>query len=155
MVGVIDSFRGNYDFLSNFYMPAEVRLDFAPVAVAEEREYQKKFRSVEHGYQAAKFFDIEIRDTIRSCKQPGLAKKIAKGHKHLWRLDWEFVKVSIMQELLRQKFGQEPLRSWLIATGDASLAEGNWWGDTFWGICKGYGDNMLGQLLMQLRETLK
>lgn len=152
---IIPEFRGDYFFLSNFYLPAPVRLDFLPVYVAEAQEYQQVFRSVEHGFQAAKFFDLSLRDAIRSCKQPGLAKKIAHGRKDLWRQDWDEIKVYVMSVLLQQKFSQEPLRSKLVATGDASLAEGNWWGDTFWGICRGFGDNVLGQLLMQLRETLK
>lgn len=29
------------------------------------------------------------------------------------------------------------------------------WGDRFWGRSRGVGDNVLGQLLMELRESLK
>ena len=31
------------------------------------------------------------------------------------------------------------------------LVEGNYWGDTFWGICNGEGTNWLGILLMAER----
>jgi predicted NAD-dependent protein-ADP-ribosyltransferase YbiA (DUF1768 family) len=34
------------------------------------------------------------------------------------------------------------------------LIEENTWGDTFWGICKGQGENHLGRLLMQIRDEL-
>lgn len=152
---IINSFRGAYFFLSNF-SPAEVYLNFPLVVIPNEiHPYQQKYRTVEHAFQAAKFSDVKLRDTIRSCKTPNLAKKIAHGHKHLWRSDWDQVRLQVMAELLHQKFNQEPLRSQLLATGDASLVEGNWWHDTFWGICNGYGDNWLGQLLMQLREYLR
>jgi predicted NAD-dependent protein-ADP-ribosyltransferase YbiA (DUF1768 family) len=33
--------------------------------------------------------------------------------------------------------------------------EGNSWGDTYWGVCKGKGQNKLGHILMQVRSTFK
>ena len=39
--------------------------------------------------------------------------------------------------------------------GDQELVEGNEWGDVFWGVCKGVGDNHLGKLLMEFRERVK
>jgi predicted NAD-dependent protein-ADP-ribosyltransferase YbiA (DUF1768 family) len=66
------------------------------------------------------------------------------------------VKVQIMRDLLVEKFSQEPERSILLATGDEELVEGNWWHDTFWGQCPvGHGENMLGKLLMELREAIR
>ena len=38
---------------------------------------------------------------------------------------------------------------------DEELIEGNWWGDTYWGVCNGVGENHLGKLLMKIREELK
>jgi predicted NAD-dependent protein-ADP-ribosyltransferase YbiA (DUF1768 family) len=34
------------------------------------------------------------------------------------------------------------------------LIEGNWWGDTYWGVCNGVGENHLGKLLMKIRDYL-
>lgn len=34
------------------------------------------------------------------------------------------------------------------------LIEGNTWGDTFWGVCRGKGENNLGKILMRLRSEL-
>lgn len=42
-----------------------------------------------------------------------------------------------------------------MLTGDAELIEGNNWGDTFWGVCNGRGENMLGKLLMEIRDYLR
>jgi predicted NAD-dependent protein-ADP-ribosyltransferase YbiA (DUF1768 family) len=43
----------------------------------------------------------------------------------------------------------------LLATGNAILIEGNTWGDTFWGQCKGEGTNVLGNILMRRRDFLR
>lgn len=139
-MNTIDKFTGDYQFLSNF---AHCTINVEGM----------EFPSVEHAYQALKTWDLEKREEIRTAPTSGIAKKL--GRKVVMRGDWEQVKVPIMTELLRLKFSQEPFRSQLLATGGAILIEGNWWNDTFWGVCRGQGENMLGRLLMQIRETLK
>jgi len=66
-------------------------------------------------------------------------------------------KVKLMAGLLTRKFADPALRQKLLATGDAKLVEGNWWGDRFWGIDlkTGEGQNTLGRLLMTLRIRLR
>ena len=82
------------------------------------------------------------------------------------------LKVAVMRFLLRQKFYAIPeLGRRLLATGDATLIEGNTWHDNFWGRCTAharredcprfhpavfarYGDNWLGRLQMQIRAEL-
>ena len=72
------------------------------------------------------------------------------------RPNWEEKKVSIMREIVLAKFTQnEELGRKLVKTGSAVLQEGNYWGDTFWGICKGKGGNWLGRILMEVREELQ
>ena len=60
-----------------------------------------------------------------------------------------------MDHFLRRKFapGTEMARK-LLGTGNAHLAEGNNWGDTFWGTVNGEGQNVLGVLLMRIRDEL-
>jgi predicted NAD-dependent protein-ADP-ribosyltransferase YbiA (DUF1768 family) len=43
----------------------------------------------------------------------------------------------------------------LLETKDATLIEGNTWGDQYWGVCAGVGENHLGKLLMQIRSELQ
>ncbi len=143
---MIAEFKGRYRFLSNFY-PAWVSFD------------GDLYPTVEHAYQAAKTLDPSIRKHVRVADSPGEAKR--RGRKAPLRAGWEDAKLGVMLDLLRQKFartaGTVPfLEAWakLLATEDQELIEGNTWGDTFWGVCKGEGENHLGRLLMQVRGEL-
>lgn len=143
MTSPITTFTGKYHFLSNFYK-------LSVPLMYEGLDYP----TLEHAYQAAKCLDEDGRRYIRLAPDPAGAKK--RGRKCRLREDWEQVKVAIMRELLRQKFTTDlDLLQRLLATGEAELIEGNWWGDRFWGVCQGKGQNILGQLLMELRKELK
>jgi len=109
--------------------------------------------SVEHAYQAAKFISLDIRMQF-TTGTPGQAKRLGRTFKV--RDNWQSVKLDIMHELLLQKFAIPELRDKLIATHPAQLIEGNWWGDTYWGVSNhtGKGHNHLGRLLMQIRKEL-
>jgi ribA/ribD-fused uncharacterized protein len=135
----IDSFSGPYAFLSNFCMHP-VHLD------------GRLYPSVEHAYQAAKALDPKLRVRFQLPIQGAHAKRL--GRKVRLRADWENVKNRVMLTLLREKFSDESFGKNLLATGDARLVEGNTWGDTYWGVCRGEGQNMLGFLLMQVRYEL-
>jgi predicted NAD-dependent protein-ADP-ribosyltransferase YbiA (DUF1768 family) len=58
--------------------------------------------------------------------------------------------------LVLAKFVAHPdLRAKLLATGERPLVEGNHWGDRFWGVCDGQGENWLGRILVRVRDHLK
>ena len=135
----IDSFRGEHDYLSNFYS--------CPV------EYDGlTYQNTEAAFQAAKCVDRNEREKFVSLS-PGQAKKL--GRKVDLREDWETVKIDVMRDVLKSKLSlNSELREKLIATGDVELIEGNHWNDRFWGVCRGKGQNHLGKLLMELREIL-
>jgi N-glycosidase YbiA len=135
----IDSFSGEFHFLSNF----------SPSVVHYEN---MEFRSVEHAYQAAKSLDENIRVKIRDAKSPAAAKKMGGSVK--LRADWEGIKLNIMFELLKEKFANQELRQLLLNTKTAELIEGNWWNDQFYGVCRGKGQNHLGKMLMRIREEI-
>lgn len=137
---VIDSFQGEKRFLSNFF-PAKVSLDGI------------KFSSVENAYQAAKTLDESIRLKFVNLTA-GQAKR--ESRKLKIRPDWEQVKLLIMNDLVTEKFTRNlDLQKKLLDTGEAELIEGNTWGDVFWGVCKGKGDNNLGKILMSVRNRIK
>ena len=134
-------FKGEFWWLSNFSSSNVIFDGF-------------EYPSVEHAYQAAKTMDKDERKQVRDAKSPGQAKKL--GRKVTLREDWEQVKLQVMEGLLRQKFSSESdLSSKLLATGDGLLVEGNWWGDTYFGVCMGTGENNLGKLLMKIREEIR
>lgn len=137
---VIASFSGEYAFLSNFY----------PVKITYEGDV---YPSVEHAYQAAKTLDLASRERIRLCITPGKAKRLG-GNVEV-REDWLSLRVTIMRRLVHSKFEQPFLRRMLVATGGHQLIEGNGWGDTFWGVCNGVGENNLGKILMGVRDELR
>lgn len=140
MPKVIDSFENEFAFLSNFY-PSKI--------CYEGIDYP----TVEHAFQAAKTFDFEQRVGIAAAPTPGKAKRM--GRSVSLRPDWEEVKDSIMEELVRRKFKDKYLALLLWSTGDKELIEGNSWNDTYWGVCNGVGRNQLGKTLMKIREEIK
>jgi hypothetical protein len=137
---VIDSFSGDYRFLSNFwYVPQKVIYD------------GWSYDTTEHAFQAAKTLSIIERTQIKDARSPGIAKRL--GKLATMRSDWESIKVSVMADLLKQKFKKgTDLAELLDLTGNAQLIEGNTWNDCFWGVCRGKGQNVLGRLLMKVRE---
>lgn len=144
---IISSFKDKYDFLSNFYLH--------PV-----RWQGVEYPSNEHAFQAAKTLDLKVRERIRNAGTPGRAKKLggplAKGGIVILRNGWENSRLFVMLTLVRRKFEDPHLADLLLATGDAELVEGNWWGDTFWGVCgKAGGKNHLGKILMQVRDEIR
>lgn len=128
-----------FRFLSNFW-PSQVTLDDVP------------YPTVEHAYQAAKTLSLYQRDLIAGLPRPAQAK--AAGRRVDLRPDWTAVRLPTMHALLVQKFAPgTPLARRLDATGDRLLVEVNQWGDTFWGVCDGAGENHLGRLLMEIRAA--
>jgi hypothetical protein len=134
-------FNKEYRFLSNFY-PAKVEYDGL------------EYASTEHAYQAAKTEDPAHRRRIREAQKPGEAKRLGKQGK--MRTDWEQIKIGVMKDLVRQKFSKDKkLKEKLLDTGDAYIEETNTWNDTFWGVCRGKGQNWLGKIIMEVRDELK
>jgi N-glycosidase YbiA len=133
---VINSFFGEYRFLSNFW-PCDVHY------------LGVRYPSVENAYVAAKTLDPEQRKPLETCS-PGEAKRF--GRKLLLRSDWEDIKLLTMELLLFEKFKDPILMEKLLDTTGITLVEGNTWGDRFWGVCNGAGENHLGKLLMKVRD---
>ncbi|MCD7824111.1 MAG: NADAR domain-containing protein [Oscillospiraceae bacterium] len=141
-VDKIAEFQGRYRFLSNFY-PAYVTLDGST------------YFSSEAAYQAYKSLDIAERMRFSELSA-GEAKK--QGSQIPLRADWEKVKFSVMERIVRAKFTQNPyLAKHLVETGDSEIVEGNTWNDVIWGVdlTTGEGQNNLGKILMKIRNELQ
>lgn len=134
----ISEFRGEYAFLSNFYE-------------TDIYCWGLKYRNAEAAFQAMK-------EPLQASLFVGLDAKAAKrlGRKVNFRKDWEQLKEGFMLTVCFAKFMQNPeLGEKLVATENKTLIEGNTWGDTEWGVCNGEGKNLLGNILMQVREKIK
>ena len=140
MEKVIDKFRGEYAFLSNF----------APCKVIYNG---RTYRTVEHAFQAAKSLDEMEQKIFLFVSDPSEAKRWGR-QVHL-RPDWEKVKENVMKDLLKQKFNNLKYKEKLLATENNTLIEGNDHKYTYWGVCNGIGKNRLGILLMEVRDELR
>ena len=118
----------------------------------------KIYPTSEHLYQSLKFefVDPEYAKAIRKAKTPMTAKKMGRG-KHQPNLDeWEKIKVKVMFEIITEKVKQhEDVRQILLETGKKKMIEASPT-DYYWGEGEdGTGKNMLGKVLMKVRENLQ
>ena len=142
---IINSFKKEYGFLSNFHNSPITYKGFT-------------YPNAEAAFQAQKCQNEADKVKYTETKNPVIAKQMGK-REHLPE-DWDEKSVSIMKEILEAKFAVPELAEMLIATGDAYLEEGNHWHDNKWGRCtctkcqSKNGQNLLGKMLMEIREGL-
>ena len=110
----------------------------------------------EHYFQAQKFAGTPQAEEVRQLPTPREAFNLARDLKHLVRPDWSNVRDSVMLKAVERKFeSNADIRTILLSTGDALLVE-NSPGDSYWGCgADGKGKNMLGKILMEVREKLR
>ena len=139
MTEKIDQFKGKYRFLSNYY-DCDVIVDGLLYSNSEAAFHAQKCTLREEQYQFMRL-------------NPAEAKRL--GRRVKLRSDWELIKSQMMYAVVKAKFQQNPLlKKKLLDTGKATLIEGNTWGDRYWGQVNGEGKNMLGKILMRVREEL-
>ncbi len=146
-------FTGDLAWLSNFYVTPQ------PIKVWFVGPDSIKVPTVEHAYQFSKCNKWEDALLISLERTPGGAKRLGRSIEA--REGWADMRVSIMYDLLLQKFSMEPLRTQLSKL-EGPIVETNHWHDNFWGICEcpgsrcdGQGENMLGQLLELVRAKIQ
>ena len=154
---MINSFRGRWAFLSNFY---PCKIDHQGIT----------YPSTEHFYVAMKVNTdqlvngrmlpvSDVREMISKITTPGQAKRFGKTLS--LRKDWDEVRLKVMEWCLRQKFTKhEDLKEMLLQTGEDELIEGNYWHDIYFGVCScdkcgNKGHNHLGKLLMKVRGEIR
>ncbi len=140
----------------NFYhlnKPYGFFSNFAPYPIALK---EKLWPTSEHYFQAQKFVNTSHEEEIRQAKTAGEAAEFGRDRGRPLRRDWEAVKNDVMREALYAKFTQHPdLTEQLLSTGNATLIE-HTKNDRYWGDAgDGTGLNMLGQLLMEIREQIR
>eukprot|EP01062_Namystynia_karyoxenos_P073548 TRINITY_DN70346_c0_g1_i1.p1 TRINITY_DN70346_c0_g1~~TRINITY_DN70346_c0_g1_i1.p1 ORF type:complete len:1429 (+),score=244.84 TRINITY_DN70346_c0_g1_i1:113-4288(+) len=119
-----------------------------------------QWRTVDHFYQASKFASAEYRECIRVSRTPFEALELGRARDVPGGLipDWDTERIRKMNEGLIHKFAQNPrARERLLQTNNRTLifADSS---DPFWGDKQEDGEdglNVMGQLLMKLREKLR
>ncbi len=118
------------------------------------------FATSEHAYQAGKARKAAVRKWLMEAPSPALLAMAAHGL-YTWDITpgWAAKKFDRMRGVLRAKFTQHPdLRALLLSTGEARLVESATVDNAvnrLWGEVNGVGRNMLGVLLMELRDDLR
>ena len=140
----------------NFYSVSNDFGEFSNFALYPIFLEGERWPTSEHYFQAQKFMDMAYRTTVKKANTPMLAAILGRDRKQKLRRDWESVKVDVMRRAVAAKFTQhEELRKLLLETGDAKLVEhtGN---DKYWADGgDGSGKNMLGKILMEVREAIR
>lgn len=118
------------------------------------------FPTAEHAYQAGKARRSEVRDWLMAAPSPALLAMAAHGL-YQWDITpgWSRIKFDRMRAVLHAKFTQHAdLAELLLSTGGARLMETATVDNPvnrLWGEVEGKGgQNMLGIMLMELREKL-
>lgn len=133
-----------YGFLSNFWRH-------------EQKFGRETYPTNEHYYQSFKPYPISVKliNWIASAPTAKLAMQVGRMlTPEQIRPDWEDIKVSVMLNGLRSKFRDPNLALMLKWTGDAILIEDSPT-DMFWGGSLPGSANMLGKLLMHVRDEVK
>lgn len=119
----------------------------------------REYPTAEHAYQAGKARKDAVREWILSAPSPALVAMAAHGL-YTWDIvpNWSKIKFDRMRQVLRAKFTQhKDLRDLLLSTCSARLVEVGKVDNVVnrvWGEVNGKGQNMLGVLLMELRDEL-
>jgi ribA/ribD-fused uncharacterized protein len=130
-------FKGDYYFLSNMY-PAKIVYEGIEYTCSEAAYQAQKCLYIAGKQQ---FIGINGYDAKRLGRRVPMARS------------FEADKLDIMTAIVQAKFKQNSdLLERLMSTGTTHLQEDNTWNDTYWGVCNGSGKNMLGQILMNIRQ---
>jgi len=123
----------------------------------------RKVRTAEALYQACRFPHLpKVQALILNESSPMTAKMRSKPYRQDSRPDWDHVRIPIMKWCLRAKLinNWDRFETLLLSTGDKPIVEDSR-KDSFWGAVPDKeaptlsGQNVLGRLLMELREKLR
>jgi hypothetical protein len=116
-----------------------------------------KYKSVEHYFQSQKFKDNPTYSKkIINCLSPFDAKKLGSIRSIKIVKDWDNIRLSILENGLRSKFDKNlnlELYELLQLTKGSLLIENSPF-DNYYGCGRdGKGKNMMGKLLMKIRDS--
>ena len=131
--------KNKYFFLSNFY-PCTIDLQINGKTLI--------FKSTEAAFQAQKNYELAEKFCLL---EPLEAKRFGKKIP-ITTENWDVYRLYAMAKVLNIKF-KDPELFLKLKEVKEEIVEDNYWNDCFWGVCKGKGKNMLGKLLMCIRDN--
>ena len=140
----------------NFYSVNKEYGEFSNFALYPVKINGKEWPTTEHYFQAQKFDDTSYQKKIQRAHSPMKAAELGRSRKVKIKRNWDKIKDNVMHDAVYAKFTQyEELYGLLLNTEDSVLVE-HTKNDDYWGDGgDGSGKNMLGKILMKVREKLK
>lgn len=116
----------------------------------------KYWMTSEHYFQAQKFIGTEYEEQVRMSSTPMEAANMGRDRSKPLREDWEEVKDDLMRRAVLERFKtNSDAKKILLSTGDEEIIEKTT-KDYYWGCGEdGTGKNMLGKILMEIRDILR
>lgn len=124
-------------------------------------------RTSEHLYQASRYPDrLDIQQAVLDQASPMFAKRVAKKKEYLThcRADWDTIQLDVMRWAIRVKltFNYDQLGRVFLLSGQRPIVEiapkdttnGRYWGTAIQEQML-VGTNVMGQLLMELRQDFR
>lgn len=136
-----------------FFHRAKEYYEFAPTHKHKFDLDGYEWATIDHFYHAQKWKGNSFIESL--CRlNPGCRALYCFARKHPHgRSDWDDVKVPITLRALRAKFTQdETLKAKLLKTGNALLVNKF---EPFWGTGTGSDENVMGELLMMVRDDIR
>ncbi len=139
-----------------FYSETGKYGEFSNFAFFPLRIKNKTWNTTEHYYQAQKFENEAYQEKIRNAESPMKAAELGRSRKERILKNWDNKKDNVMYEAVKAKFTQHAdLRQLLLDTENARIVK-HTENDAYWGDGgDGKGKNMLGKILMRVREELR
>jgi ribA/ribD-fused uncharacterized protein len=140
-----------------FYRTSDLYGEFSNFYKCNVKIDGETYKTTEHYFQAMKFQgNKSYFEKIKNSSSASEAANLGRSRTYPLREDWENVKDDIMLKALRAKFTQHTvLKNLLLSTGDSILVE-HTKNDKYWADGgDGSGLNMLGKLLMKVRDELR
>jgi ribA/ribD-fused uncharacterized protein len=144
-----------------FYRASEKPYGVFSNLYRREIEFEgERYATSEHAYQAGKARKPEVKTWLMQAPSPALLAMAAHGL-YYWDVTpgWSKLKFDRMRRVLRCKFSQhDDLRELLLSTGEMRLVESATEDNAvnrLWGEVNGVGQNMLGVMLMEVRQDLR
>lgn len=135
----IYGFKEEYRWLSNF-----ATLE-TPIMM-----YGIKFYTTEQLYQACKCKRMDqfvLFDGLTAAESKKFGRTVEM------RRDWNRIRIPVMHRIQMIKYTQPKFNALLAQTSGLYIEETNDWGDVFFGVCNGVGENHLGKIIMDIRDN--